>query len=232
MGPSKRAKSNHQAPAMRPFSTQAYVADPWLPEGDMVLPGRPFLREQFSGSNGGSSNRWKPLMSTQTLPRADRYTDGASCLLDAFNGAVGSLVLTRQRLRDNGWDGEAALQYVSVPVVRTMQQHGFQLRLVHTGPKKRRYESPPSIEQIMGQSCGSYIAEFHWRVDHQNANYHAIAINCTTRKLTCNAVGVVPMQLDKVNESETTHTAIKDRFHIYRMLAVWQVLRDESRHSP
>ena len=64
---------------------------------------------------------------------------------------------------------------------------------------------------------------------HDVGNYHAIGINCTTRKVTCNTLGVVPLQLDKSHKTAATHQAVKDQFHIYRMLAVWHVLRDVSR---
>jgi len=219
------------APTYRLKSSDGFVAEPLMEHGDISLPGKPHFGEQFVADAPATGNKWQPLVTADTLPAEFRYTDSNSCALDAFNGSVGRVVLTRPALRDAGWQPGEPLFLNSRAVTTVIQKAGYQLRLARTAdtPRKRALERPPALQRAFQQRSGSFVAEFHWRTQHDVSNYHCIGINCTTRKAICNTLGVVPFQLNKSHESAATHQAVKDQFHVYRMLAVWQVLRDATR---
>ena len=222
----------YRAPKRSLPSCAAFAADPLFDNGHLVLPSRPWLCDNLPDASDNLPDAkagipWHHLSTMDQLDPSLLMTDERTCAMDAFNAAVGRQIMTPENLVENGWaDQSAGLRYEDLPFQRCMHKNGYQVELVRVKPKRsgsKRKLLELRVEKIMGQQSGSFIVEFRWRTDVMNSDYHAVAINCTTRKLTCNTLGVVPFQMSAARESAATHAEVVQNLHIHRVLRVWRV---------
>ena len=166
------------------------VADPLFENGEYVLSGRRLIGVPFRNTVKSTSN-WQPYSTISILPRKYRFTDKKSCALDAFNGAVGLNVLTRQKFEAEGVGPGLAIDLSSKVAQRIIQKETFQL--VRVGTR----QNVPSLLNVMEQPEGEFIFEFYWRIDNENKSYHSIAVKCTSRKILCNTAGEIGVNSGK-----------------------------------
>lgn len=193
--------------------SRGLVAMPLYIEWRRVDKGKPYYTEKQYIYSGQA----EPWMTNATLDDAQMgATDDSSCAMDAFNAAVGSVVLTRVTVGVR--DGPINFDDPNGAPRKAVREAGFDLKSF--GKKK-----PPSFETVLGQRSGVFMVEFYWR-KQDGRDWHVVAVNCDQRRVFCNTLGVVPFhKIEVTNESLRTHKWVKNLFSVRSVHRVFRVLR-------
>jgi len=196
----------------------AMVASPICVEWHRVDRGKPHFCEQQLMYEGPAT----PFATDAVLDDAlQGATDDTSCALDAANACLTQVVLTRDSVGvaagpvDFG-DSDGAPR-------KALRAAGFDLKA--TAIRRKKKQQQPTFETILGQRSGVFLVEFRWKLPGAG-DWHAVAVNCDQRRVTCNTLGVVPFHCAEViNESAATHAWVTKQFYVRSVSRVFRVLR-------
>ena len=83
------------------------------------------------------------------------------------------------------------------------------------------------LHTLFNFTSGVFLVEFFWRFQLKSgamaSDWHVIAVNCDRRLVFCNTLGVIPFDNGLSKESEATHRAVENYFHIRSVNYVWLV---------
>lgn len=183
------------------------------------------------------------LVSTSGLQPMDFMQDALSCALDAFNLAVGRVILKRgcvhalpsPRVRAETDDSDATFTCCCRPeigpgpvrfsknqvLLKLIAEAGYRLKIV-----KPRGVRQLTLEYLIGQKLGIFLVEFYVQNRGEggassNSAFHVVVVDCFRRLVLCNTVGVLPFNLHARAESAVTHAEIRKRLRVRNVCAVW-----------
>jgi hypothetical protein len=184
------------------------------------------------------------LVSHSGLKPMDFQQDKHSCALDAFNLAVGRVVLKRGCVPCLAIPAHEACLVDLAPIVfasccrpqigpgpMRFSKNKVLLPLIAEAGYKLKSLKPRGVQQatlqyLLGQKLGIYLVEFFVQNRGKggapsNSAFHVVVVDCFRRLVLCNTIGILPFNLHARAESEATHAEIRDRLRVRNVCAVW-----------